>query len=133
MNYDKNAELGTKIAQILDQSASNVGSRTEKRLLDIRKLALTNYKQQPMPAWALVSANNGRLGQLLAPLGYKASFWTALAVIVTTVVFLNARHTVDSSRIAEIAEIDMGLLTSELPIDAYLDKGLDSWLKQQEP
>ena len=80
MNNEKNAELGTKIAQILDQSASNVGSRTEKRLLDIRKLALTNYKQQPMPAWALVSANNGRLGQLLAPLGYKASFWTAWSV-----------------------------------------------------
>jgi hypothetical protein len=28
----------------------------------------------------------------------------------------------------ELAEIDAGLLTDELPINAYLDKGFDSWL-----
>ena len=29
---------------------------------------------------------------------------------------------------AELAEIDAGLLTDELPISAYLDKGFDSWV-----
>jgi hypothetical protein len=29
-----------------------------------------------------------------------------------------------------IAEIDLYLLTDELPINAYLDKGFDSWLKR---
>ncbi len=29
-----------------------------------------------------------------------------------------------------IADIDLGLLTDDLPIDAYLDKDFDSWLKR---
>jgi hypothetical protein len=31
---------------------------------------------------------------------------------------------------SEIADIDAGLLTDELPLDAYLDQGFDSWLKR---
>ena len=30
----------------------------------------------------------------------------------------------------ELAEIDAGLLSDDLPINAYLDNGLDSWLKR---
>ena len=30
----------------------------------------------------------------------------------------------------DFAEIDVGLLTDELPLNAYLDKGFDSWLKR---
>ena len=30
----------------------------------------------------------------------------------------------------EAPDIDTGLLTDELPINAYLDKGFDSWLKR---
>lgn len=31
---------------------------------------------------------------------------------------------------AEIEEIDAAVLTSDLPLDAYLDKGFDAWLKR---
>ncbi|MND08302.1 hypothetical protein D3C83_308320 [compost metagenome] len=34
-------------------------------------------------------------------------------------------------RIAEIEEIDAQLLTDDLPIDAYLDRGFENWLKQR--
>ena len=30
----------------------------------------------------------------------------------------------------DIADIDTSLLTDELPVNAYLDKGFDSWLKR---
>jgi hypothetical protein len=30
----------------------------------------------------------------------------------------------------DIAEIDAALLTDELPINAFLDQGFDSWLKR---
>jgi hypothetical protein len=33
---------------------------------------------------------------------------------------------------SEIADLDARLLTDDLPIDAYLDKGFDSWLKRQQ-
>ena len=36
-----------------------------------------------------------------------------------------------SQRIAEIEEIDSQLLTDDLPIDAYLDRGFQNWLKRR--
>jgi hypothetical protein len=30
-----------------------------------------------------------------------------------------------------LADLDVRLLTDDLPIDAYLDKGFDSWLNRQ--
>ena len=31
---------------------------------------------------------------------------------------------------SDIADIDAGLLTDDLPINAYLDQGFDSWLQR---
>jgi Protein of unknown function (DUF3619). len=36
-----------------------------------------------------------------------------------------------SQRIAELEEIDSQLLTDDLPIDAYLDRGFQNWLKKR--
>jgi hypothetical protein len=30
----------------------------------------------------------------------------------------------------DLADVEIALLTDELPINAYLDKGFDSWLKR---
>jgi len=32
--------------------------------------------------------------------------------------------------LGDFADIDVNLLTDELPINAYLDSGFDSWLKR---
>jgi hypothetical protein len=34
--------------------------------------------------------------------------------------------------VEEIEEIDAALLTSDLPINAYLDKSFDTWLKRSQ-
>jgi hypothetical protein len=36
-----------------------------------------------------------------------------------------------SQRAAELEEIDALLLTDDLPIDAYLDRGFQNWLKKR--
>jgi uncharacterized protein DUF3619 len=36
-----------------------------------------------------------------------------------------------NQRVAELEEIDSQLLTDDLPIDAYLDRGFQSWLKKR--
>ena len=33
----------------------------------------------------------------------------------------------------EIAETDAAILTSDLPIEAYVDRGFQNWLKHSEP
>jgi hypothetical protein len=36
-----------------------------------------------------------------------------------------------SQRIAELEEIDSQVVTDDLPIDAYLDRGFQNWLKKR--
>ena len=36
-----------------------------------------------------------------------------------------------NQRVAEIVDIDSALLTDDLPIDAYLDRGFQNWLKKR--
>jgi hypothetical protein len=36
----------------------------------------------------------------------------------------------EKRRVAELVEIDSQLLTDDLPIDAYLDRGFQNWLKK---
>jgi len=51
-----------------------------------------------------------------------------MAVLILGLVAVN--HWRDSQRAAEIEEIDAAVLTDDLPLDAYLDKGFDAWLKR---
>ena len=38
-----------------------------------------------------------------------------------------------TQRVAEVEEIDALLLTDDLPLDAFLDKGFEAWLKKRSP
>jgi hypothetical protein len=50
---------------------------------------------------------------------------TAVALAMAGVVYWQSTKPANG-----LAEIDAYLLTDELPINAYLDKGFDSWLKR---
>ena len=54
--------------------------------------------------------------------------WIALSLLV--VVLAGVAYWKRPMPTNDLAEIDTGLLTDELPINAYLDKGFDSWLKR---
>jgi len=51
-----------------------------------------------------------------------------MAVLVFGLLAINQWR--DSQTAAEIEEIDAAVLTGDLPLDAYLDKGFDAWLKR---
>jgi hypothetical protein len=50
-----------------------------------------------------------------------------MAVLIFGLIAINQWR--DTQVAAEIEEIDAAVLTSDLPLDAYLDKGFDAWLK----
>jgi hypothetical protein len=52
-----------------------------------------------------------------------------LAMIVASGVAVYAWE--QNRRAAELEEIDAQLLTDDLPIDAYLDRGFQNWLKKR--
>ena len=119
-------ELATRIARLLDEGSEGLTAAQRERLFQARRLAVSRHQAQAQPA--LVPAWAGPFShfteQSVMGVRYLIPF-AALLLGLLGVVYVNT-STVSS----EMAEIDAGLLTDELPLDAYLDQGFDSWLKR---
>lgn len=119
-------ELAGKIVRHLDYGTDQIDPATRNRLLAARKEALSHYKDRPEPVWGLAWA-----GHTLRVGGHRfaASHLIAAAALIAALIAVLYWQNLSPSN--EIAEIDLGLLTDDLPINAYLDRGFDSWLKQR--
>jgi hypothetical protein len=60
-----------------------------------------------------------------------ARLWIGMLLIVGGLIAFQTWQTAQQQR--DIEETDAALLTSELPIEAYLDRGFQNWLKQSPP
>ena len=120
-------ELALRIARLLDEgSRGELTPAQRERLARARRLAVSRAqaRAQPVlaPAWA--GPFSSFTERSVLGVRYLIPF-AALLLGLLGVVYVNS-GTVSS----EMAEIDAGLLTDELPINAYLDQGFDSWLKR---
>ncbi len=127
-NPQQDHELAEKIAALLNEGTQQLNTRTTAKLLDIRKQALAHFNEQPVRSWAPEWATQGA-ARMTEPFSHNLR---ALALLVTLLVSLAGAVAWQSfsTQGSEIADIDEGLLTSELPINAYLDRSIDSWLKR---
>ncbi|MBI3042807.1 MAG: DUF3619 family protein [Betaproteobacteria bacterium] len=120
-------ELARKIVQHLDYGTDRMESGTRERLFAARRTALSHYRERPEAALGLAWA--GQAAAWITGHRYGTRHWmavAALALALAGVAYWKMTAPVNN----EIAEIEMGLLSDELPINAYLDKGFDSWLKR---
>jgi hypothetical protein len=117
--------FGSKVRRALNQGLP-VDNAVAARLRAARELALA--RQRLAPATGLAWADNvlGRLGgwpgmalRIVLPL------LALLALAFGGYSWQQSRHT------AQLEEIDAQLLTDDLPIDAYLDRGFQNWLKKR--
>lgn len=122
-------KLAAKIVSLLDQSTREITAPTAAKLLAARKEALAHFQEKPAHAWAPQWATSGLLGRISEPFSYNLRGGFAVLALLASLLAVVAWQTM-SSQGSEIAEVDEGLLTDELPIDAYLDKGFESWLKR---
>ena len=120
-------ELAKKIVQHLDYSVDQLEPRARPRLFAARQSALSHYREQPVAVAGLAWA-----GQVAARItDHRYASTRQLAAISLLVVALAGIAYWQSNGVTnEATDIDTGLLTDELPINAYLDKGFDSWLKR---
>ncbi len=120
-------ETAQKIARALDRSARDMGGDTVARLAAARGQALAGYRVAPgwKLAWAgpWASRNSERP---TAGLRYALP----IALLIMGLIGIVYWHSGNGQN-NELADLDVRLLTDDLPIDAYLDKGFDSWLKRQ--
>ncbi len=119
-------EIARKITRMLDQGSLDLDRSTLLRLAAAREQALAGDRRAPAwaPVWATQLAN--RAGGRLAGTRYLLPIMVLLLGLMGMVYWQGG-----SGPGTELADIDARLLTDDLPIDAYLDKGFDSWLKRQ--
>ena len=122
-------ELARKIVQRLDYGTDHLDQATRERLLTARKTALSHYKEQPVPVWVPAWAGHAA-GRLTEHHLLNARSLVLVAALLATFAGAIAWQTMHTGNGNDTADIDAGLLTDDLPINAYLDKGFDSWLKR---
>jgi len=117
-------QFGYRIRHLLNQS--RVDDATAARLREARELALSRQRPEPAPALAWADHAVGSLG------GWSGLSLRVLAPLLALAVAAGAVYSwQQNQRLAEIEEIDAQLLTDDLPIDAYLDRNFQTWLKKR--
>ncbi len=125
MNETEELQFAYRIRQIFNQGIS-VKPEMATRLAAARRQALARQRPEPAPAPAWADNVVGTLG------GWSGVSLRLLVPAVALVLSFAAIYTwQQNQREAEVEEIDAMLLTDELPIDAYLDRGFQNWLKKR--
>jgi hypothetical protein len=120
------SKFGYQIKQQLDQ-ALDLEADTLNRLKVAREQALAHQRMtEPAFALAWVDAVVGRLS------GNPASASIALAGAALILALVGIQYWQQQPSVEEIEEIDAAILTGDLPINAYLDKSFDTWLKRSQ-
>jgi len=116
--------FGNKVRQILNQGL-RLDATAAERLRAAREQALARQRPEPAPALAWADNVVGGFGGWS---GVSLRVLLPLAILVTGVGGIYSWQ--QNQRVAELEEIDAQLLTDDLPIDAYLDRGFQNWLKK---
>jgi Protein of unknown function (DUF3619) len=117
-------QFGNRVRHILN--GASVDASIAERLRAARELALSRQRPEPVPVlrWAdNVFGGFEGWGSLSARVLLPAA---ALLVAVAGIYTWQ-----ENRRVAELVDIDSQLLTDDLPIDAYLDRGFQNWLKKR--
>jgi hypothetical protein len=119
-------DLARQIVQRLNGGLDNIKQGTLYQLQSARQKALDRYRAAPQPVLGLAVAGN--VASRSSHSRYlNARYIAAAALLVLSLIGISYWQFVMSN---DVAEIDLSLLTSDLPINAYLDSGFDAWLKR---
>lgn len=129
MNDESNGinetQFGNRLRRLLNQGRP-LDARVAGRLRAARLAAL---EAQKLEAGGAMVWSGGLLGRVGGLGGLSLRLFVPLLALA---VGLAAVYTWEQKqRAAEIEELDAQVLTGELPIDAYLDREFEAWLKKR--
>ncbi|HZM43333.1 MAG TPA: DUF3619 family protein [Burkholderiales bacterium] len=119
-------ELARRVVKALNRGVESLDAGTRERLAAARKSALSRHRERPEPVWGLAWAMNAA-SPGNAYRQYGARYLLVAGAFVLAMAGFAYWHATAPN---DFAEIDVNLLTDDLPINAYLDSGFDSWLKR---
>jgi hypothetical protein len=117
--------FGNRIRHLLNQGLE-LDPGVRERLRAAREQALEAQRAEPVP---LVRWADNVFGTLEGWRGVSTRVLLPVAVLVLAVSGIYTWQ--EKRRVAELVDIDSQLLSDDLPIDAYLDRNFQNWLKSQ--
>lgn len=119
------AQFAQHVRQRLNESL-RVDPSVALRLRAAREQALARHRPDAHGELALAGHATGRVS------GARAfALRVVLPLAILAVAFAATYAWQQRQRAAEVEELDAMLLSSDLPIDAYLDQGFAAWLKRR--
>lgn len=130
MNGSEEEFVG-KIKAYLDRSTADLTPGVAYRLREMRMLALDRLEgAQEAPQQTLSAAGvHGFMSGGRRRRPRLAALSIAVGVLVLAVSVLGYQQWNVYQQIKQFEDIDAQILSSDLPIDAYLDTGFQAWLK----
>jgi hypothetical protein len=128
----KDQDFAKKITTYLDKGTADLKPGTAYRLQRARQQALAQLADpQRIAGLRLAGANtNGGSGTAGGDRSVWASgrLWVGIALIL--VASFGVHQWQAYQQLNDIEETDAAILSSDLPIDAYVDRGFQNWLKR---
>jgi hypothetical protein len=118
-------QLGNRIRHLLNQGA-RLDAPVAAKLRAAREAALARLKPESARGLTWTGGVLARFGGLR---GVSLRF--IMPAVALAIGFAAVYNWQQRLRAAEVEELDALVLTGELPIDAYLDRGFEAWLKKR--
>jgi len=124
-------DFAKKITTYLDRGAADLKAGTAYRLQLARAEAMARLADPQRAAELRVAGANAGGGSGTA--GGDRSFWASgrlwLGIVLIAAAGFGYQQWQAYQQLNDIEETDAAILSSDLPIDAYLDRGFQNWLK----
>jgi hypothetical protein len=120
-------QFAKKITRHLDTGAAALRAGTAYKLSQARARAMARLDPAYAPQAQLAPAAAGA-GSPSAPGSLRRGVWLAFAVLLLAAAIFGYQQWSAYQQTRELAELDLQILTSDLPIDAYVDRGFQTWL-----
>lgn len=131
-SFARQDDLGRAIAARLNEASQQLPHEVGERLKAARMLALEKRRQAHVRLASAVVASGGgtaalQMGGELHGIWRMLGAWLPLLALVAGLVTIDFVQ--DDFRAQEIADVDVELLTDDLPPDAFTDPGFAQYLR----
>jgi Protein of unknown function (DUF3619) len=126
------AKFGKAAKLYLDARTSQLQPNVTRRLSEARRMALVQMNARP--AQATVSNRGGTLAQAggFSDRITDPTFWGAGLLVAMLMAMYAGMHWDQHRRAMDAAEADTEILASDVPMDAYFDKGFKTFLSTEK-
>ncbi len=132
MNTD-DVNFAYKVRHALDEQLDQLPASTTERLAAARKQAMARKKAHApvLVEQNILASNTGRMGaSFLQPFSWIGRFGVVLPLLALAAGLIGIYQFEQQQHISELAELDVAVLSDELPLSAYLDHGFNAYLTQ---